>query len=201
MGNKPPADHGGSEPAQKPLKKIRYLAFYDPLTRLPNRRLLMDRLQQALATVPAPAQWCLAAAGSGQLQDPLSETQGHDRGDTLLLQVSHRLRACVHEDDTVARQGGDEFVVVLEDLGDTREEAAARVEEAAQKILLALRRPYTLDGETHHSSLSMGITIFSGMRETVGWSCSNGRVGHVPGQVRWPGYPALLRSPDAGRRQ
>ena len=148
-------------------EEIRYLAFYDPLTRLPNRRLLMDRLQQALATSARHQR-----SGALLLLDldnfkTLNETQGHDRGDTLLLQVSHRLRACVHEDDTVARQGGDEFVVVLEDLGDTREEAAARAEEAAQKILLALREPYTLDGETHHSSLSMGITIFSGMRETV----------------------------------
>ncbi len=148
-------------------EEIRYLAFYDPLTRLPNRRLLLDRLQQALATSARHQR-----SGALLLLDldnfkTLNETQGHDRGDTLLLQVSHRLRACVHEDDTVARQGGDEFVVVLEDLGDTPEDAAARAEEAAQKILQALREPYTLDGEAHHSSLSMGITVFSGMRETV----------------------------------
>lgn len=148
-------------------EEIRYLAFYDPLTRLPNRRLLLDRLQQALATSARHQR-----SGALLLLDldnfkTLNETQGHDRGDTLLLQVSHRLRACVHEDDTVARQGGDEFVVVLEDLGDTPEEAAARAEEAAQKVLHALREPYMLDGEMHHSSLSMGITIFSGMRETV----------------------------------
>ena len=69
--------------------------------------------------------------------------------------------------DTVARQGGDEFVVVLEDLGDNPEEAAARSEETGQKILSALRAPYEVDGEAHHSSLSMGITVFSGLRETV----------------------------------
>ena len=148
-------------------EEIRYLAFYDPLTRLPNRRLLMDRLQQALATSARHQR-----SGALLLLDldnfkTLNETRGHERGDLLLQQVAQRLRKCVHEDDTVARPGGDEFVVVLEDLGDNPEEAAARSEEIGQKILAALREPYQLDAEVHHSSLSMGITIFSGMRETV----------------------------------
>ena len=148
-------------------EEINNLAYYDPLTRLPNRRLLMDRLQQALAASARHQR-----SGALLLIDldnfkTLNETLGHDSGDNLLLQVSHRLRGCVHEDDTVARQGGDEFVVVLEDLGDNPEEAAARSEEAGQRILAALREPYTLDGAAHHSSLSMGVTIFSGMRETV----------------------------------
>ncbi|ART48339.1 EAL domain-containing protein [Acidovorax carolinensis] len=148
-------------------EEIRYLAFYDPLTRLPNRRLLMDRLQQALAASARHRR-----SGALLLLDldnfkTLNETQGHERGDLLLLQVAQRLRGCVLEDDTVARQGGDEFVMVLEDLGDNPEEAAARSEEIGQKILAALREPYQLDGEAHHSSLSMGITVFSGMRETV----------------------------------
>ncbi|MFT4241571.1 MAG: EAL domain-containing protein [Acidovorax sp.] len=147
--------------------EIRYLAFYDPLTRLPNRRLLVDRLQQALAASARHQR-----SGALLMLDldnfkTLNETQGHDKGDRLLLQVAHRLRASVHEDDTVARQGGDEFVVVLEDMGDSPEDAAARTEEAAQRILAALREPYTLDGEVHHSSLSMGIALFSGMRETA----------------------------------
>jgi len=148
-------------------EEIRYLAFYDPLTRLPNRRLLMDRLQQTLATSARHRR-----SGALLLLDldnfkTLNETQGHERGDLLLLQVAQRLRGCVQDNDTVARQGGDEFVVVLEDLGDNPEEAAARSEEIGQKILAALREPYQLDGQAHHSSLSMGITIFSGMRETV----------------------------------
>src|SRR5690606_34895746 len=97
----------------------------------------------------------------------LNETRGHDSGDNLLQQVAHRLRSCVHEDDTIARQGGDEFVVVLESLADNPEEAAARSEEVGQRILAVLREPYALEGGEHHSSISMGITIFSGMRETV----------------------------------
>ncbi|PJI97503.1 diguanylate cyclase/phosphodiesterase with PAS/PAC and Chase sensor(s) [Acidovorax sp. 69] len=148
-------------------EEINNLAYYDPLTRLPNRRLLMDRLQQALATSARHQR-----SGALLMLDldnfkTLNETRGHDRGDALLLQVAHRLRGCVHEDDTVARQGGDEFVVVLEDLGGSPEEAAARGEEVGQRILSVLREPYQLDGDAHHSSLSMGVTIFSGMRETV----------------------------------
>ncbi|KZT16000.1 diguanylate cyclase [Acidovorax sp. GW101-3H11] len=148
-------------------EEINILAYYDPLTRLPNRRLLMDRLQQALATSARHHR-----SGALLMLDldnfkTLNETRGHDRGDTLLLQVAHRLRGCVHEDDTVARQGGDEFVVVLEDLGASPEEAAARGEEVGQRILSVLREPYLLDGDTHHSSLSMGVAVFSGMRETA----------------------------------
>ena len=147
--------------------EINQLAYYDPLTRLPNRRLLMDRLQQALATSARHHR-----SGALLMLDldnfkTVNETRGHDRGDALLLQVAHRLRSCVHEDDTVARQGGDEFVVVLEDLGDGPEEAAARAEDVGQRILGMLREPYQIDGDAHHSSLSMGVTIYSGTRETV----------------------------------
>ena len=148
-------------------EEINQLAYYDPLTRLPNRRLLMDRLQQALATSARHHR-----SGALLMLDldnfkTVNETRGHDRGDALLLQVAHRLRSCVHEDDTVDRQGGDEFVVVLEDLGDSPEEAAARAEEVGQRILGVLREPYQIDGDAHHSSLSMGVTIYSGTRETV----------------------------------
>ena len=148
-------------------EQINSLAYYDPLTRLPNRRLLMDRLQHALATSARHHR-----SGALLMLDldnfkTLNETRGHDQGDTLLQHVAHRLRSCVHEDDTVARQGGDEFVVVLEDLGDSPEDAAARSEEVGQRILAVLREPYELDGGEHHSSISMGITIFNDMRETV----------------------------------
>ena len=148
-------------------EEINQLAYYDPLTGLPNRRLLMDRLQQALAASARHHR-----SGALLMLDldnfkTVNETRGHDRGDALLLQVAHRLRSCVHEDDTVARQGGDEFVVVLEDLGDGPEEAAARAEDVGQRILGMLREPYQIDGDAHHSSLSMGVTIYSGTRETV----------------------------------
>lgn len=148
-------------------EEINTLAYYDPLTRLPNRRLLMDRLQKALATSARHHR-----SGALLMLDidnfkTLNETRGHDRGDELLTHVAHRLRSCVHEDDTVARQGGDEFVVVLEDLGDSPEDAAARSEEAGQRMLAVLREPYALAGGAHHSTISMGITLFGDLRETM----------------------------------
>ncbi len=148
-------------------QEIHSLAYYDPLTRLPNRRLLLDRLQQALA-VSARRQRC----GAVLMLDldnfkTLNETRGLDRGDALLREVALRLRGCLQGQDTVARHGGDEFVVVLEDLDDTPQEAGARAEEAGQRILAALREPFVLDGEAHHSTLSMGIAIFQGQRESA----------------------------------
>ncbi|MBF9266390.1 bifunctional diguanylate cyclase/phosphodiesterase, partial [Paracidovorax cattleyae] len=148
-------------------EEIHYLAYYDPLTQLPNRRLLVDRLQQALA-----ASVRRGRCGAVLMLDldnfkTLNETQGHERGDMLLRQVAQRLRGCVQNEDTVARHGGDEFVVVLEDLGQSPQGAAARAEEMGQKILAAMRHPFTLEGESHHTTLSMGVTVFQGARETV----------------------------------
>ncbi|WP_442867259.1 bifunctional diguanylate cyclase/phosphodiesterase [Acidovorax sp. NCPPB 3576] len=148
-------------------EEIRYLAYYDPLTQLPNRRLLLDRLQQALAASTRSHRCGAVLMLDLDNFKTLNETQGHERGDMLLRQVALRLRDCVQTEDTVARHGGDEFVVVLEDLGDSPEDAAARAEEMGQKILTALRRPFVLEGEAHHSTLSMGVTIFQGVRETV----------------------------------
>ncbi|HQQ69731.1 MAG TPA: EAL domain-containing protein, partial [Alicycliphilus sp.] len=147
-------------------QEVRFLAYNDPLTGLPNRRLLLDRLQQAL-DISARHHAC----GALLMLDldnfkQINETLGHDMGDRLLQAVAERLRGCVPEDDTLARHGGDEFVVVLKGLGATPQEAAARAEDAAQKMLLAMRQPFVLDaGEPHHSTLSVGIAIFQGQRE------------------------------------
>lgn len=150
-------------------EEIHNLAFYDLLTRLPNRRLLRDRLQQTLVTTAR-----YGALGALLLLDiddfkTVNETQGHEKGDALLRQVAQRLREAVRADDTVARLGGDEFAVLLEDLGDTASEAAAFSSEVGEKILAALRKPFDLDGAMHHSSVSMGVTLFSGQdaAETV----------------------------------
>ncbi len=148
-------------------EEIRYLAYYDPLTRLPNRRLLVDRLQQALAQSER-RQRC----GALLMLDldnfkTLNETRGHDKGDMLLREVAQRLRGCVSSEDTVARHGGDEFVVVLEDLEENLPEAAARAREVALRILSVLREPFVLDGQVHHSTLSIGVTVFQGQRESA----------------------------------
>jgi len=147
--------------------EIESLAFYDPLTQLPNRRLLVDRLQQALAI-------CARNQKRGavlfiDLDDfkTLNDTQGHDVGDQLLQQAAQRLLACVRACDTVARLGGDEFVVMLEDLSESSQEAATQAEVVGEKILAALSPPYFLAGHEHHSSGSVGGMLFGDMAESV----------------------------------
>ncbi len=147
--------------------EIRHLAFYDPLTLLPNRRLLLDRLHQALAISARSKR--LGALLFLDLDNfkTLNDTLGHDKGDLLLQQIAQRLATCVREGDTVARLGGDEFVVMLEDLNPLSADAAAQTEIVGEKILSALAQPYALAGHEYHSTSSIGVTLFSGQRETV----------------------------------
>ena len=116
--------------------EIEHLAFYDPLTGLPNRRLLLDRLQQALAA--SAAQRALRRAAVHRLDNfkTLNDTLGHDVGDQLLQRGGAAAwQACVREGDTVARLGGDEFVVMLEDLSRGHADAASQAESVGEKIL------------------------------------------------------------------
>jgi diguanylate cyclase (GGDEF)-like protein/PAS domain S-box-containing protein len=141
-------------------EEIKRLAFYDPLTQLPNRRLLTDRLEQALIS-------CTRTKQHGALMfldldkfKTLNDTLGHAMGDLLLQSVSERLTQSVRECDTVARLGGDEFVVLLENLSTDDIAAANEVEAVGNKILRALSAPHTLAGNPYHSTSSMGITVF-----------------------------------------
>ncbi|MGA9666178.1 MAG: EAL domain-containing protein [Gallionella sp.] len=150
---------------KKSEQEIYQLAFFDPLTTLPNRRLLMDRLQQALA-VSARNGW----HGALLFMDmdhfkTINDTQGHAIGDQLLIQVAQRLQTCVREGDSVARLGGDEFVVVLEDLSGDADEAATQTELVAEKIRSKLARPYELGDYEFLSSVSIGISLFKGHHE------------------------------------
>ena len=141
-------------------EKIERLAFYDVLTELPNRRLLMNRLQQAIATSGRDGSpGALLFIDLDNFKD-LNDTLGHDMGDQLLKQVASRLVGCVREVDTVARLGGDEFVVMLEKLGASTNEAAAYAEAVGRKVLLTLNAPYWLGGHEHHSTPSIGVTLF-----------------------------------------
>jgi len=153
---------------KKAEEEIRSLAFSDPLTGLPNRRLLMDRLEQAL--VGAMRHGHQDALLFVDMDDfkTLNDSLGHDKGDQLLQQIAQRVLSCVREGDTVARLGGDEFVVLLEDLDESPQEAATQAEAVARKIHNALRQPYQLDSHGYHSTASIGVTLFGGaQRESI----------------------------------
>ncbi|MBI5919482.1 MAG: EAL domain-containing protein [Nitrosomonadales bacterium] len=142
--------------------QIRQLAFFDPLTSLPNRRLLLDRIQQAMSvSMRNGRHGALMLLDLDQFKT-LNDTKGHGVGDKMLIEVSRRLQSCVREGDTVARLGGDEFVVVLETLSSVPEEAEAQAEEVAEKIRASLSVAYRLDDNDYHITPSIGITMFRG---------------------------------------
>jgi diguanylate cyclase (GGDEF)-like protein/hemerythrin-like metal-binding protein/PAS domain S-box-containing protein len=140
--------------------QVKHLAFYDPLTQLPNRRLLMDRLEQALVSgVRHQRKGALLFVDLDDFKT-INDTLGHYQGDLLLEQVAHRLLNCVREGDTVARLGGDEFVVMLEDLSEDAFEAATQAKTVGEKIRLSLNQIYQLGLHKHHSTPSIGVTLF-----------------------------------------
>lgn len=141
-------------------EEIKNLAFYDPLTGLPNRRLLWERLRQAL--IVSARTHCKHALLFVDLDDfkSLNDTFGHHVGDLMLQEAARRISGCVREVDTVARLGGDEFVIVLEDLSQIPEMAASHARSAGAKIQESISQPYHLDGNECHTTSSMGITVF-----------------------------------------
>jgi diguanylate cyclase (GGDEF)-like protein/PAS domain S-box-containing protein len=140
--------------------EIKNLAFYDPLTHLPNRRLFFDRLYQGLAASGRSGHRGAILFLDLDHFKTLNDTLGHDIGDLLLQQVAERLTGSVREGDTVARLGGDEFVVLLEDLSEHEAEAAAQTEVIGDKILTALNINYQLNSHEYHSTPSIGATLF-----------------------------------------
>ena len=147
--------------------EIRRLAFYDALTGLPNRRLLTDRLAQAMLTSLRTGQHGAVMFLDLDHFKQLNDSLGHALGDELLLQVAQRLQLCVREGDSVARLGGDEFVVLLEDLSLQANEAATQAELTAKKILHALGQPYTLHSHRYVSTPSIGIMVFMQDHESI----------------------------------
>jgi diguanylate cyclase (GGDEF)-like protein/PAS domain S-box-containing protein len=149
--------------------RIHHLAFYDALTQLPNRLTLKDRLSQCMAA--SKRNGCYGALMFLDLDNfkPVNDTHGHEVGDLLLIEAADRLRKCIREIDTVARFGGDEFVVLLGGLHADKAESAAQAENVAEKIRLTLSEPYLLTGmhegepaETieHHCTASIGVALF-----------------------------------------
>ncbi|HTY98269.1 MAG TPA: EAL domain-containing protein, partial [Rhodocyclaceae bacterium] len=145
---------------KKAEERIYNLAFFDPLTNLPNRRLLIDRIRQAMVGSQRSRQYGAVVFLDLDHFKVLNDTRGHDIGDQLLVQAGLRLSTGVREGDTVARLGGDEFVVVLQDLGREAKEAAAIVEVVAEKLRDSINRPYDLGGYEYRLSASFGITLF-----------------------------------------
>jgi diguanylate cyclase (GGDEF)-like protein/PAS domain S-box-containing protein len=147
-------------------EKIQRLAYSDPLTGLPNRRLLLDRLGHALITSSQNKHY--GALFFIDLDDfkSLNDTRGHETGDLLLQQVCLRLLDCVRPADTVARLSGDEFVVMLENLDDDALTATHQAESLGSKMLEAFKRPFALNDYWHHCTASMGVTLFVELQST-----------------------------------
>lgn len=142
--------------------EIERLAYFDYLTHLPNRRLMLERLHVALASAERHRRHGALLFIDLDNFKTLNDTRGHKVGDLMLVEVARRLLACVRTEDCVARLGGDEFLVMLGDLSDDAEEAAAQAEVVGEKILGQLRSPYELEGRDHHFTASIGICLFSG---------------------------------------
>jgi diguanylate cyclase (GGDEF)-like protein/PAS domain S-box-containing protein len=142
--------------------EIQRLAYFDYLTHLPNRRLLLERLHVAISSTSRHRRH--GALLFIDLDDfkTLNDTRGHKVGDLLLVDAAQRLLACVRTEDCVARLGGDEFLVMLGELSSDAVEAAAQAEIVGEKILNQLRMPYSLDGRDHHFTASIGICLFNG---------------------------------------
>ncbi len=148
--------------------EIEHLAFYDALTQLPNRQLLMNSLQLALSHTENPDMTGALMFIDLDNFKVLNDTRGHATGDLLLQKVASRLNACVRLRDTVARLGGDEFVVLLEDLGDDPQIAVAKAKLVAQKILATLCEPCDLAGIDYDGTCSIGITLINQHQHNVG---------------------------------
>ena len=149
-------------------EQIKDLAFYDPLTRLPNRRLLIDRLKQSIASgVRSKRDGALMFIDLDNFKT-LNDTFGHATGDKVLEQVGKRLSSCVREGDTVARLGGDEFVVMLDSLSDSAHEAAAKTKAVGEKILAAIGQPLLIGDLKFDISASIGATLFGENQSDIG---------------------------------
>jgi diguanylate cyclase (GGDEF)-like protein/PAS domain S-box-containing protein len=150
--------------------EIEKLAFYDTLTRLPNRRLLVERLKHAMDTSERNGRDGALLYIDLDNFKTLNDTLGHQIGDLLLQQVAARITECLRKGDTVsriARLGGDEFVVMLEDLDEHRLKAALQAELVAEKILASLCLPYLLAKHEHHCTASVGVALFSEHLQSV----------------------------------
>lgn len=182
---------------KKMEEEVRQLAFYDTLTKLPNRRLLNDRLSQTIAASKRSSSYSALMFLDLDNFKPLNDTHGHEAGDMLLIEAANRLTSCVREMDTVARFGGDEFVVMLNDLGTDKANSTSQAAFVAEKIKNVLSAPYKFtikhvnqpDANVEHICTgSIGLIVF------------NGTEGSQDDLMKWADV-AMYEAKDAGRNQ
>jgi diguanylate cyclase (GGDEF)-like protein/PAS domain S-box-containing protein len=147
---------------KKAEEEIRNLAFYDPLTRLPNRRLLLDRMFIGLGQSARSRHYGALMFIDLDHFKVLNDTKGHEFGDKMLVEVARRLSECVRDTDSVARFGGDEFVVMLENLSANLDDAISQAGVVAEKMRVSLAQTYLISGYVHESSSSIGVVLFQG---------------------------------------
>lgn len=141
---------------------ISQLAFYDPLTDLPNRRLLLERIEQVLIQAKRKNTYAAILYMDLDRFKVLNDSMGHQAGDELLVQVAKRLKQSIRQEDTPTRLGGDEFVILVHTDTDRQDEATQKILNLAEKIMSKLNEPYLIKGNEHYFSSSMGVTLFSG---------------------------------------
>jgi diguanylate cyclase (GGDEF)-like protein/PAS domain S-box-containing protein len=142
-------------------RKIIELAYYDPLTNLPNRRLLLDRIDQVRMAAARNRNICALLLIDVDRFKAINDTRGHDVGDHVLVCVARALRQSLREIDTAARLGGDEFVVLISDLGHELDRAISALKSITDKLLGSVARPIAFNGHTLQIGVSIGITVFS----------------------------------------
>ena len=151
---------------------LHHMAMVDALTHLPNRRLLIDRVEQAIAASKRSRQWGAVLFIDSDNFKAMNDAHGHQAGDVLLQSIAQRLVGAVRERDTVARLSGDEFVVMLDDLGTSAAEAKARVVTVVEKIMASLNEPYIMPFGAYSNSCSVGVTLFDGQSKSFDEICT-----------------------------
>ena len=146
---------------KKAQQEIENIAYYDVLTGLPNRRLLIDRFQRAVVNAKRLKSYCALIFIDIDHFKTINDTKGHDVGDQLLIEVSKRIQATIRAGDSLARLSGDEFILIIENLDRYQNIAYHQASEVLQKMLIELNRPYILDMFEFNTTASLGVTLFS----------------------------------------
>jgi diguanylate cyclase (GGDEF)-like protein/PAS domain S-box-containing protein len=182
---------------KKMEEEVRQLAFYDTLTKLPNRRLLNDRLSQLIAASKRSNSYGALMFLDLDNFKPLNDTHGHEVGDMLLMEAANRLTSCIREMDTVARFGGDEFVVMLSELGVDKATSTSQAAIVAEKIRVVLSEPY--DFTIHHNNQPDEI-IQHYCTATIGVIVFNGSEGSQDELMKWADV-VMYEAKASGRNQ